>query len=385
MRVAIVYHFFAHYRSAVMQALLDSRDMYFFLIGDTHDPDKCIKEWTPSPDRLCETRCTRLFGGLLWQHGLFEALRTRSFDVVIFLGDARFVSTWLSALAMRISGKRVLFWTHGWTRKDTGVKRLIRNAFYRLADGLLLYGSRARSIGLSEGFDPSRLYVIFNSLNYHQQRHIREVLTKSDLIETRRTYTGGKDIPVLAFTGRVTRECRLDLLLDAMRILKSRGVSTHLILVGQGLELPSLKKTAEDNHLSVSFIGASYDEHVIGRIIASANIMISPGKIGLAAMHALAYGTPVISHDNPDEQMPEFEAITPGVTGDFFRQGDPYDLANVIEKWISRGWPNEAVRSNCIEIIERYYNPMFQAQRIEGAVKGEHAREVAAGGTVVQE
>jgi glycosyltransferase involved in cell wall biosynthesis len=33
--------------------------------------------------------------------------------------------------------------------------------------------------------------------------------------------------------------------------------------------------------------------------------------------------------------MPEFEAIRPGITGDFFKENDIYDLSEKIKKWIS--------------------------------------------------
>jgi hypothetical protein len=59
-----------------------------------------------------------------------------------------------------------LFWTHGWTRPDRGLKRVFRGTFYRLAHSLLLYGHYARDIGLREGISPARLRVIYNSLDF---------------------------------------------------------------------------------------------------------------------------------------------------------------------------------------------------------------------------
>jgi glycosyltransferase involved in cell wall biosynthesis len=87
-------------------------------------------------------------------------------------------------------------------------------------------------------------------------------------------------------------------------------------------------------------------------------------------MHALAYGIPVITHDNPDLQMPEWEAIKPGVTGALFRYGDSRDLARIIKEWLERDTPHEQVRANCYEIIDRYYNATYQTKMITGAVHG---------------
>ena len=39
------------------------------------------------------------------------------------------------------------------------------------------------------------------------------------------------------------------------------------------------------------------------------DLTVSPGNIGLTAIHSLSYGTPVCSHSNFNNQMPESEAI----------------------------------------------------------------------------
>ena len=44
------------------------------------------------------------------------------------------------------------------------------------------------------------------------------------------------------------------------------------------------------------------------------DITVSPDKVGLTAIHSMAYGRPVITHDNMDRQGPEVEAVIPGRT-----------------------------------------------------------------------
>ncbi len=96
-------------------------------------------------------------------------------------------------------------------------------------------------------------------------------------------------------------------------------------------------------------------------------ICISPGNVGLTAMHSLVYGTPVITHNNFANQMPEFEAIIPGKTGDFFIEDNVDDLANVIEKWIKKPESQE-ISNNCFDIIDKYYNPNYQLSVIKGVI-----------------
>ena len=73
---------------------------------------------------------------------------------------------------------------------------------------------------------------------------------------------------------------------------------------------------------NVCFFGPCYDEFEIGMLIYNAALCVSPGNVGLTAIHSLSYGTPVISHNDFKHQMPEFEAIVPGETGAFFIAND---------------------------------------------------------------
>ena len=61
--------------------------------------------------------------------------------------------------------------------------------------------------------------------------------------------------------------------------------------------------------------GETFDEAEISKLLNHADLCVSPGNVGLTAMHALAYGVPVATHNDFKNQMPEFEAITPGKTG----------------------------------------------------------------------
>jgi glycosyltransferase involved in cell wall biosynthesis len=98
-----------------------------------------------------------------------------------------------------------------------------------------------------------------------------------------------------------------------------------------------------------------------------ARAVVSPGKVGLTAIHALAYGTPVITHANFDVQRPEFEAILPGQTGDFFPEGDVDELAQVLTRWLDTP-RSEDERRSAVASIEANYTPKRQVELIEAAL-----------------
>jgi glycosyltransferase involved in cell wall biosynthesis len=371
--VLVVYHFFAHYRAAIMQKLLENKTHNFILAGDNIDPlESGIKPWQPeNTSQFVHTQSQFIKKRYLWQSGLIKMAMSKDNDVIIYLGDTRFVSTWLSALVARIMGKRVLFWTIGWLRPETGVKDYIRCSFYRISHGLLLYGNYAKNMAIQKGFKAENIYVIYNSLNYDLQKTIRESITFEALSKVRRDLFGSSERPLVVCSSRLSAHRRLDWLLEAMIHLKNDGHEVNLLLVGEGPAKSQLELKARSSGLSVCFFGECYEEEMIAKLIMAADLTVAPGMVGLTAMQSLAYGTPVITHDNPDKQAPESEAIIPGVNGDFFCYGDSKDLARVIKIWTSRMTDTNFDRKKCYEIIEKFYNPDYQSKVIELAVSGE--------------
>jgi len=376
-RCAVVYHFFPHYRRPVMERLLASAAQTWVLFGDTsgEQVEGTIAAWTPAdPDRFVRTRLRRLPGGLLWQSGLIGLALSPRYSTIVYLADPHFPATWLSAILARLSGKRVLFWTHGWLRREGFAKRCLRSTFHRLAHGLLLYGRRARVLGIEAGFAAERLHVIYNSLDDEAQ--LRALGTIDDA-ERRRIraelFTGDVQTPVVVCTTRLTQVRRLDRLLDAVAELAHRGRRVNVLLVGDGPERTALENQATRLGLTVHFAGACYDESRLARYISCANCTVAPGKVGLTAMHSMAFGVPVLTHADADDQMPEWESIVPGLTGDLFAPGEVTAIAAAIERWTVTAFPSESVRQACLTVISRFYNPSNQVRLIEAAVVGQLA------------
>lgn len=373
-KVVIVYHFFAHYRQAIIHALMASRGFDYFFAGALVDPDKSIKETVIPESYFSHAPCRRIFLGLLFQRGLIRLSLRRNISAIVFLGDAHFVMTWVAAVIARILGKRVLFWTHGWKTQESVIKGLTKSLFYRLPHGLLLYGNRSKQIGMAKGFEAEKLYVIYNSLDYQAQRNIRRHISNCELETLRKSLFRESTTPLVVCTARLTAACQFTLLLDAMDKLRAEGHIVNALLIGDGPELSSLQSLVRARQLPVIFYGPCYNEEQLAQMIMSANVTVSPGKVGLTAMHSLAYGTPVITHDNFDAQMPEYEAIIPGKTGDFFRYEDSADLARLIKLWTLKGdIRTDQEREACYEVIEKRYNPELQRKVIESALEGKPA------------
>ena len=367
--VAVIYHFFPHYRKAVVEALARSELVDFTFIGDDHEYLDSIEPAKFSDSVRFQLAPThRLFGPFMWQWGAITWAIKPEFDTIIMHSVPHWPCTWIGALLARVAGKQVYFWGHGFLYRPKGLKGLARRLFYSLAHEHLVYSERAKAIAIECGWSPDKVHAIYNSLDTEAQRAIRDSHDALQWSRTRLSIFKDDLTPVVICTTRLISIRRLDLLLDALAILAKRGRRANLILVGDGPERNYLALKASLLGLMVHFEGACYDEHRIGELINSANVSVAPGKVGLTAMHSMAFGVPVVTHGNLDNQMPESEAIIQDQTGSWFKEGDVEDLAIAIEPWILGTQRPSHVRANCIAMIEGRWNPQYQRQLIEEAL-----------------
>lgn len=375
-RVAVVYHYFAHYREPIIRELIEGSAHEYHFFGDTQSFDSGIKLTDIDPASFTRTRCTQR-GPLLFQWGAVKLALSRRYDTLILLGNCKWPTMWLSAIIGRITGKRVLFWTHGWLRRETGKQALIRNTFYKLGHGLLLYGHRAKAIGLGYGFRPGQLHVIYNSLDCELQDRTLAALPGDARQSTRaELFPGRVDHPVLVNITRLHHYKKLDQLIRAAAKLEKAGRPVNVLIVGDGPHKEELMALADELGVSAVFTGAVYGEDELGRMLIASDVAVMPGPIGLLAMHALAYGVPAISHNSYDQQMPEFESIVDGKTGGFFTEDDLDSLVQTIEHQIGIEWTHEQRMEAARELIERFYNPVSQRRLIDRAVEGDPADDL---------
>jgi glycosyltransferase involved in cell wall biosynthesis len=373
--VVVIYHCYPHYRKAVVEALARSDEANFTFVGDVQEYlDNGVEPAQFSATvrfRLAPAR--HLFGPFMWQWGAVRWATRREFDTVIMHAVPHWPCTWVGGVLARLLGKRVIFWGHGYLARPKGLKGLIRRLFYAIPTTHMFYSRLAKAYALETGWPPERLHVIHNSLDTDAQRIIREAWTPGQRRDLREQLFGDASVPVVGCTSRLIPMRRLHELLEAVASLRDRGLRANIVLVGDGPERSRLERLAKDLGLRTHFEGACYDEARIGSLIMSCNVIVSPGKTGLTAVHSIGFGVPVVSHGDPDDQGPEWEAIIPGRTGSYFRSGDVTSLAAAIEPWLRSQEIEPEVRRACIALVDRFWNPQFQCSAIVRAVRGEPA------------
>lgn len=114
----------------------------------------------------------------------------------------------------------------------------------------------------------------------------------------------------LVYAGRLQREKRIDLLLEAVARLPSGGSSPLLELVGDGPDRRRLEALAAGPHLSsrVVFAGRLETAAAVWRRVAGARVAVQPSAregFGMFPLEAMALGLPVVHCQSPESAVPE--------------------------------------------------------------------------------
>jgi len=377
-KVAIVYHYLAHYRLPIFQQMMLSKHInYTIYSGISSDVNiskidvKILKDsisngglrWSPLKNKWLLKR------RFLWQRGIIRTVLKDDFQAYIFLGSPYHLTTWIAGILARIRGRKVYFWMHGFYKdKATSIDNIKLFAFYKIANGFFLYGKRAANILADRKIiKKEKIHIVYNSLDYNKSLMYRKEISPLEISEFRKSYFSNTSLPIVVFIGRLTSVKRIDYLIKSMVLAKEiYGKSIfNLIIIGDGDEEGSLKKMARLYKLenNINFLGAIYEEKVNAEILSYSDLCVTPGEIGLTAIHSLSYGTPVISHDNFNIQMPEVEAIKRGINGDLYKYNDIHDLCTVIKTWFENNpRKTKEISNRCYEIVDNLYNPFYQSK-----------------------
>lgn len=367
-RIAMVFPYAPLYREPIYLMMDKTFDIDWYFCGNS---DHSLKKMDYSTFKSVDTSMKeQLFKGYsFWYEGL-TSLPLSKYDYLVIPGQTHCLAEWYLAMKYghKLKGPKVYFWSHGWYGKETKIQKMLKKIYYSYADGMFVYGDRAKNLMIKEGYSAEKLHPIHNSLDYDKQIVIRESLSANGIYSKH----FGNDNPVLLFIGRLTEVKQLGLLVEAVGELAKKGHNYNLVFVGDGEERLTLQEQVSAYGLlqHVWFYGECYDENINAELIYNADLCVSPGNIGLTAIHSLVFGTPCLTHNKFECQMPESEAIKDGETGCFFKYRDVDSLMDSIQKWFEKNkGRRDEVRKSCYKIIDAQWNPYYQINVLKSQLK----------------
>jgi glycosyltransferase involved in cell wall biosynthesis len=299
---------------------------------------------------------------LIYQSGIISKCLRTDFDAYILYGEMHNISNWVAALICKVRKKPLLFWGHGLYGNEKNIKKVLRILYYKIADYHLVYGNRSRSIMIDSGFRSNKVFTVYNSLDFDTHRLLYKNKNVNDLEKQKqKLFPFDSKLPVVIFIGRLTKEKKISNLIEAISLSKNKGYKYNCLIVGGGDELETLKHLSESLGIrdSVCFYGPSYDENINSKFIMLSESCVSPGNVGLTAIHSLSLGTPVITHGNILNQGPEVESVIQNVTGLYFEENNVASLSDVIDDMILNK-KKIKMETTCIEQVTKYWNPKNQ-------------------------
>lgn len=246
-------------------------------------------------------------GRIAWSSGALAALRSGA-DVVVVGQHVHDLSLWLIWLWRALAGRPKLLAMGHFRLDGGGLAARARRLFLKGIDGALCYTDAGREACLRHGMPAARVSVISNTLDtagllsmaQERQGRQRQLREKLGLAEGE---------AVFLFTGRLYEKKRIGLAVTAIGDLIARGVACRLVVIGDG---PDRSQVA--HRPGVTWLGRLYDDAVLADWFAVALALVMPDAVGLAAVHAMASGVPVISLAHGVAHGPEFAYLEDGRT-----------------------------------------------------------------------
>jgi len=161
-----------------------------------------------------------------------------------------------------------------------------------------------------------------------------------------RTWYVGEGQILLVHCGRLSAEKRPQRSLTTLATLRAAGMPVRLVVAGEGPLRARLARRAARAGLPVTFAGFLRGRADLAALLASADVAIAPGPaetFGLAALEALACGTPVVV---------SAESALPEVVGEAGASVPGEDLAAGVRAMLAR--PERARRATARARAERY-------------------------------
>lgn len=234
------------------------------------------------------------------------------------------------------------------------LKRIRKTIYSKMMNGAVLYREDGVEILHSYGMDKKNIFVTYNSIVTKDTFNAISELNSENNIE----YTPFNLIHV----GRLVKWKRVDLLIEAISILKRKFPNISLTIVGGGEEKDSLVTLTNQLNISdnVIFKGAIYDEKELSKCFLKAHVYVLAGMGGLSINEAMCHSLPIICSicDGTEKHL-----VFEGENGSYFESDNLDSLVLAIERVIANPELRLSYGKESRRIIEEEINENVVVQK----------------------
>ncbi|MDW3056448.1 glycosyltransferase family 4 protein [Vibrio sp. 1978] len=312
------------------------------------------------------------FLGLMWCPSQLESAKKSRCDVLILPWNIHYLSLLPTLLRARLNGVKVILWGHGYSKRESLVKKTLRDFIGKMATSVLFYDKVTAKRYVDSGWNKERVNVALNTLDtspvnrafdyWNNNARLTKFKREHDLLEC----------STILYVGRLYPENNVEVLFNALAFLKQESLNIKLVIIGkQNNYADELKQLAHDLGIkkSVQFVGEIYEEEELAPYFLSSDLFCYPANIGLSIIHAMAYGLPVLTGDKISAHNPEIHALKNGENGFLFNDNDSLALKDKILEILHNDEHLTSVRKNARLTIEQDYSINRMAEGYIKAIK----------------
>lgn len=221
-------------------------------------------------------------------------------DLVVVEQANRLVLNYVLLAVRGLPGAaKVAFWGHGanlQARSPNSKREWFKRIMATAPDWWFAYTEGCAKTVMSTGFPSTQLTVVQNAVKTHEYQSVsvaREPLR-------------------CVFIGGLSKTKRIDFLIEAGRHLSRVLPGFELLVVGDGPLRHLIQEEAQQSHW-LTYAGPAFGREK-AELLASAQLTLMPGLVGLAIVDTFAAGTPIVT-TAIDFHSPEIEYLQTGTNG----------------------------------------------------------------------
>lgn len=299
-KVSVLYRVIQHWRAPVFKRLCNVNDIDLKIFyGPDFAGSKVVS--TKSTDGINVKKLSSYMLKMKATNGnismpvsyfLFFNLIYTNPSIVVAEGASNLINALQGFLYAKIFGKKFIWWSLGKLKNNKNdIKRkridfLIRY-IERKSDAIISYSSVGKEYFKSIGIPEEKIFVAVNVVDTDTKQKLR-----NNYLERNGTGSGKHDFRVL-YVGAITKEKRLDMLIEGFNMFRHHHPEASLDIVGDGPErIAQEKLAAVSGSTNITFHGQLVDN--VHEFFINSDVFVLPGLGGLAVSEAMVFGLPVI-------------------------------------------------------------------------------------------
>jgi len=236
-------------------------------------------------------------------------------DLLILMQENRILSNYPQILKRNILGKKIGYWGHGknlQSTKPNGLKELWKKKWLTSVDWWFAYTRSTVDYLISQSYPADNITCLNNAIDVNTFKSELTSINEEELINIRQDLNIPADAYVGVFCGSLYTEKRLDLMLDAIDLIKKSVSNFYVVVIGDGPDAKFLHD-AEKSRPWLNMVGVKkgIEKALYYRL---STIMLNPGLVGLHILDSFCAGVPMITTKDA-LHSPEYDYLENGVNG----------------------------------------------------------------------